>query len=68
MRIVDLPDTFGRPGPVFPIPMRGNERDLPTASSRARVARFPIPMRGNEIVDADGVWPAGTRVPNPHEG
>ena len=50
----------------FPIPMRGNERDVNTLFS-AGAGAFPIPMRGNEMritrhrrVD--------TVVPDPHEG
>ena len=41
----------------FPIPMRGNEKQLAVAKGIKPVGKFPIPMRGNEIMAlSDAGW------------
>ena len=56
-----------RPRHRFPIPMRGNEVDVPETLKVPR-REFPIPMRGNEprVAGVDAEF--GELVPDPHEG
>ena len=49
---------------AFPIPMRGNEKDVVDPQGEG-LFRFPIPMRGNEVAASSVVWEYTSRSQSP---